>query len=169
MAAHSGHVFELAGRVGRALGLTGDALHDLTVVALLHDVGELAVPSEVLAKRGPLSDEEWRVVRSHVIHGETMAAAVADTAHLAPAVRASHERWDGAGYPDGLAGDQIPRASRITFVCDAYDAMTSERPHRAALSRDAALAEIRREAGRQFCPAAAGALVEVIAETAKPA
>ncbi len=168
MAAHSGRVFELAGRVGRALGLSGDALHDLTLVALLHDVGELSVPEELLAKKGTLSDEEWGLVSGHVIHGERMVAAVADTAHLAPAMRATHERWDGTGYPDGLAGEEIPLVSRITSVCDAYDAMTSERPYRPTLSREAAMAEIRREAGRQFCPAAARALLEVVGSACEP-
>jgi len=168
MAAHSGRVFELASRVGRMLGLSGDALHDVTLVALLHDVGELAVPEELLTEKGALSDEEWGVVSAHVIHGEKMVAAVTDTAHLASAVRATHERWDGAGYPDGLAGDEIPLASRITSVCDAYDAMTSVRPYRATLSPDAALAEIRREAGRQFCPEAAKALIAVIGGAAEP-
>jgi HD-GYP domain-containing protein (c-di-GMP phosphodiesterase class II) len=133
---------------------------EVAQVALLHDVGKLAVPHAILSKPGPLDDEEWAVMRSHPAIGADAVAEVRELAHLAPAVRASHERWDGSGYPDGLGEYDIPMASRITFVCDAYDAMTSDRPYRVARSQRIALAELLSGAGRQFCPHCAHALVD---------
>ena len=95
---------------------------------MLHDVGKIAVPSEILLKPGPLTEEEWVVMRSHAAVGGELVARIDAFAHLAPAVRASHERWDGGGYPDGLAGEQIPLAARIIAACDTYDAIVTDRP-----------------------------------------
>src|SRR2546423_9261690 len=141
-ARHSYVVLDLARRVGRRLGLARGHVAEVEQVALLHDVGKLAIPHAILCKPGPLDDAEWAPSRSHPSIGADAVAAVSELAHLAPAVRASHERWDGSGYPDGLAGYDIPIASRITFVCDAYEAMTSDRPYRAARSQLVALAEL---------------------------
>ena len=102
-------------------------------------------------------------MRTHPVHSERLIANVPELAHLAPVIRAEHERWDGGGYPDGLSGDQIPLASRITLVCDAYDAMTSDRPYRKAMSADQARAEIAAGAGTQFCPTSAQALLDILA------
>jgi HD-GYP domain-containing protein (c-di-GMP phosphodiesterase class II) len=133
-------------------------------VALLHDLGNIAVPDSILRKRGPLTDLEQVLMRQHPVVGSQIVASTPELQHLASAIRAEHERWDGVGYPDGLVADEIPLASRITFVCDAYHAMTSHRPHRQAMSRNQARAEIERCAGTQFCPMAAQALLDVLAE-----
>ena len=161
-ARHSYDVLDLARRVARTLGLAPAAVSEVEHVALLHDVGKLTVPHAVLSKAGSLNDAEWAIMRGHSAAGANAVAQVCELAHLAPAVRASHERWDGAGYPDGLARREIPIASRITFVCDAYDAMRSDRPYRAALSKPAAVVELRAGSGRQFWPRAVGALCSVL-------
>ena len=163
-ARHSYVVLDLARRVARRLGLPSGHVAEVEQVALLHDVGKLAIPHAILSKPGLLDSEEWAAMRSHPAIGADAVAEVSELAHLAPAVRASHERWDGSGYPDGLAGYDIPIASRITFVCDAYDAMTSDRPYRAARSRLVALAELLGGAGNQFCPHCANALVDELLE-----
>jgi HD-GYP domain-containing protein (c-di-GMP phosphodiesterase class II) len=131
---------------------------------MLHDIGKIAVPDTILGKPGSLTEEEWKVMRSHSAYGEQLVNDTPGLQHLAKAIRAEHERWDGGGYPDGLAGEKIPLASRITFVCDAYDAMTSDRPYRPALSPDAAKAEIVGGIGGQFCPRSARAFLEVLEE-----
>jgi HD-GYP domain-containing protein (c-di-GMP phosphodiesterase class II) len=118
------------------------------------------VPNEVLLKPGPLDDEEWRIMRSHTIIGERILRTVPGLVDIAIAVRHEHERWDGAGYPDGLAAEEIPLASRVVLVCDAFHAMTSDRPYRAALPNDVALRELRENAGTQFDPAVVHALLE---------
>ncbi len=161
-ARHSYDVLGLARCVARALGQPAAKVAEVEQVALLHDVGKLAIPHTILSKAGPLSEEEWGVMRGHAAAGADAVAQASELAHLAPAVRASHERWDGTGYPDGLAGTDIPITSRITFVCDAYDAMTSDRPYRAALSKDGAVAELRGGSGTQFCPRAVAALCAVL-------
>jgi len=122
-------------------------------------VGKIGVGEAILDKPGPLEDAEWEIVRTHPAIGGRIVASAQGLAHLAPAVRAVHERWDGRGYPDGLSGEDIPVASRIAFVCGAFRAMTSERPYREALGADPALRELERNAGSQFCPRAVGALV----------
>ena len=132
-AEHSEAVVELSTAVAEALGLTEDEIVQVSQVALLHDVGKLGVPEAILQKPGALNDAEWLILRAHPAMGERVVASIASLAHLAPAVRAEHERWDGGGYPDGLAGEHIPLASRICLACDAWHAMTSDRPYRAAL------------------------------------
>jgi HD-GYP domain-containing protein (c-di-GMP phosphodiesterase class II) len=161
---HSRGVVDHATAVGRKLGLGPDELADVEHVALLHDIGKISIPDSILNKPGRLSEEEWEVMRSHPIASERLIREVPGLDHLGPAVRAEHERWDGGGYPDGLAGEEIPLASRITLVCDAYHAMTSDRPYRRALAREVARAEIEKGIGTQFCPRAAGALLEVLDE-----
>ena len=130
---HSREVVERAGAVAALLGLSPELRGDVEKVALLHDIGKIGVPDAILHKPGPLNDEEWGTMRRHPLMGEELIAEVPGLRHLAPALRAEHERWDGRGYPDGLAGEEIPIASRITLVCDAYDAMTTDRPYREAL------------------------------------
>jgi HD domain/GAF domain len=159
---HSRAVVDRVVAVARHLGLSENDVTDVKHVALLHDIGKLSVPDAILMKDGPLTDEEWEIMRRHPIYSESMISDVPGLRHLAPMVRAEHERWDGKGYPDGLAGEAIPLASRITFVCDAYHAMTSDRPYRRALSGDAARAEISANLGTQFCPTAGGALLAVV-------
>jgi HD-GYP domain-containing protein (c-di-GMP phosphodiesterase class II) len=128
----------------------------------LHDIGKIAIPDAILTKPGPLDDEEWSFMEQHTIFGERIVAAARSLAAVASLIRSSHERWDGKGYPDGLAGDQIPLAARIILACDAFDAITSERPYSPARSPDAALEEIRECAGSQFDPRVVQALDRVI-------
>ncbi|HYF25634.1 MAG TPA: diguanylate cyclase, partial [Baekduia sp.] len=162
-ASHSRDVVALARAVAVHLGLTGNELNEVEQVALVHDIGKIAIPDAILRKPGALNADERLIMRQHPVVGAQIVAGVPTLQHLAPAVRAEHERWDGGGYPDGLAGEAIPLASRIVFVCDAFHAMTSERPYGRVLSEDEAAQELRVHAGSQFCPAAAAALLEVLA------
>jgi two-component system, cell cycle response regulator len=135
---------------------------EVELVAVLHDVGKLAVDPHILDWPGPLDEHQRERVRRHTIEGEEMLAGVAGLEHLAPAVRATHEAWDGSGYPDGLYGDQIPLSARIVSVVDAYDAMTSERAYRQPLPRREVLRRLRFGAGRQFDPRVVGTLLSVV-------
>lgn len=125
---------------------------------LLHDVGKIGVPERILGKPGPLTEDEWVVMRSHPDTGARLVEPLGLPQTVVEVVRHHHERWDGLGYPDGLAGEEIPLAARIFAVCDALDAMTSERPYRDPLPHSIAYARVRREAGRQFDPAVIAAL-----------
>ena len=148
--AHGDEVAQLAERVALRMGLGPEQARDVRHAAMLHDVGKVAVPSEILLKPGPLTREEWEVMRQHVVVGGELLERVEAFSHLAPIVRASHERWDGEGYPDGLSGEGIPLAARIVAACDTYDAIVTERPYRPAGSKKTAIAELRRVAGRQL-------------------
>ena len=159
---HSQAVVGHAGAVARDLGLSASEVRKVELAALLHDIGKIAIPDAILGKAGPLTDEEWEVMRTHPIASERLIGNVPQLADLATVIRSEHERWDGNGYPDGLAGEQIPLASRITLVCDAYHAMTSDRPYRKAMSAERARAEVAAGAGTQFCPTAAEALLRVV-------
>jgi two-component system, cell cycle response regulator len=152
-------VGSLAAEVGRMLGLRRDELEELDRAAQLHDLGKLAVPDEILSKPGPLDEREWAFVRQHTIVGERILRASPALRSVATVVRASHENWDGSGYPDGLAGEDIPLASRIIRACNAFVAMTSQRPYREAMSLEEALEELERCAGTEFDPTVARVLV----------
>jgi HD-GYP domain-containing protein (c-di-GMP phosphodiesterase class II) len=164
-ASHEQQVAELAERVAVRLGAPGSRARDVRYAALLHDVGKVAVPSEILLKAGPLNDAEWITMKTHAAVGGELVARIDAFAHLAPAVRASHERWDGAGYPDGLAGEEIPLAARIIAACDTYEAMVTDRPYRKALSVAEALAELQRVSGSQLDGAVVEALLEELGLT----
>jgi HD-GYP domain-containing protein (c-di-GMP phosphodiesterase class II) len=151
-ACHGEDVAELVERVALRMSLSGSEAHDARHAAMLHDIGKVAVPSEILLKPGPLTEKEWVTMRTHAAIGGELVGRIDAFAHLAPAVRASHERWDGNGYPDGLAGEQIPLAARIISACDTYDAIVTDRPYRAARSPQEACAELRRVAGTQLDP-----------------
>src|SRR5215218_4899902 len=168
-AAHSEAVLELALEVAAELGVGGEDATSVGQVALLHDIGKVGVPDAILQKPGGLTGPEWDVMREHPAIGAQIVGAIGSLSHLAPAVRAEHERWDGGGYPDGLAGEAVPLASRICFVCDAWHAMTSDRPYRRALTADEARAEIERHAGTQFCPTTVAALARVLDREASSA
>ncbi len=157
--AHLDGVGSLACEVGGMLGLRRDELDELARAAQLHDLGKLAVPDEILNKPGPLDEREWAFVRQHTIVGERILRASPALRSVASVVRSSHESWDGTGYPDGLTGEDIPLASRIVCACDAYVAMTSNRPYREALSPGDALNELMRLAGEQFDPTVVRVLV----------
>jgi HD-GYP domain-containing protein (c-di-GMP phosphodiesterase class II) len=141
-----------------------DALEatEAELVAVLHDVGKLAVDPHILDWPGPLDEHQRERVRRHTIEGEEMLAAISGLEHFAPAVRATHEAWDGSGYPDGLHGHQIPLSARIVSVVDAYDAMTSQRAYRQPLPRREVLRRLRFGAGRQFDPNVVGTLLALV-------
>lgn len=157
---HVDGVTELCEVVGRALGLDDNRMESLRHAATLHDIGKAAIPDAILHKPGPLSDEEWSFMRRHTVIGERILAAAPSLQSAAGFVRASHERFDGGGYPDGLAGQAIPLEARIICVCDAYDAMVSDRPYRAAMSVTEAVAELRRCAHGQFDPGVVAELTQ---------
>jgi putative nucleotidyltransferase with HDIG domain len=159
---HSEAVVQLAGQVAGELSLDADLVRDVEQVALLHDIGKLGIPDAVLHKPGPLNDGEWALMKTHPTVGANIVRAIPSLAHLAAMVEAEHERWDGGGYPAGLAGSHIPGGARIILACDAYDAMTTDRPYRAAMAADAARAELRAHAGSQFDPAVIAALDRVL-------
>ncbi|MDP9189121.1 MAG: diguanylate cyclase [Actinomycetota bacterium] len=158
LGAHGDSVAALAVAVGEQIGMQAGALQALRWAAELHDVGKIAIPDAILDKTGPLNDEEWEFMRQHTVLGERILSAATSLGSLGRIVRSSHERWDGGGYPDGLEGEQIPLAARIVFVCDAYDAMTSERRYAKPRTGAEAIAELRANAGTQFDPAVVEAL-----------
>jgi HD-GYP domain-containing protein (c-di-GMP phosphodiesterase class II) len=166
-AAHGEDVAELAERVALRMGLNASRARDVRYAAMLHDVGKIAVPSEILHKPGPLDDAEWKVMRSHAAAGGELVERIDAFAHLAPAVRSSHERWDGGGYPDGLAGERIPLAARIIAACDTYDAIVTDRPYRAGRTPAEAVAELRRVAGTQLDEQVVAALLRELADGAQ--
>lgn len=159
---HSRHVVELVLGVADALELGPADRRDAEFVALLHDVGKIRVPSEIINKPGPLTPEERAVIELHTIDGEQMLERVGGLlGHVGRLVRSCHEHWDGNGYPDRLAGEQIPLVARVVCACDAYSAMTTDRPYRAARTSDAALAELQRCSGTQFDPHVVDAITRV--------
>jgi diguanylate cyclase (GGDEF)-like protein len=153
----------LAEAVGEELGLSGRQLHHIRQAAELHDIGKVAVPRAILDKPGRLDAEEWAFIARHTLIGERILGAAIALRPVARLVRSSHERWDGNGYPDGLAGEEIPLGARIVTACDAYDAMTSDRPYQASLDPAEALEELRRCAGTQFDPDVVAAFCRVSA------
>jgi putative nucleotidyltransferase with HDIG domain len=156
---HSNEVAELAVKVGARLGMAGVELERLRYGALLHDVGKIGVPGELLRKPGPLSDAERERMNEHTAIGARMLERIPFLAPVAPLVRSAHERYDGGGYPDGLAGEEIPRGAMVIATCDAFHAMTSDRSYRRAIPQELAVAELRNHAGSQFDPAVAEALI----------
>ena len=162
--AHVADVSSLALRVGERLGLGRDELHELRLVAELHDVGKLAIPDVVLQKAGPLEGNEWSFIHSHTVIGQRILSAAPALLLVGDIVRSTHENWDGSGYPDKLAGEAIPLAARIVFACDAYSAMTTDRPYAAARSGEEAVAELRRCSGKQFDPQVVELLCAVLAD-----
>jgi HD-GYP domain-containing protein (c-di-GMP phosphodiesterase class II) len=161
-AEHSEDVVRLACAVGRLLGLEPASLVELEFAARLHDVGKIRVPDAVLHKPGPLDQDEYETIKCHAAWGGETLSGIPGLEAVATVVRFHHERWDGAGYPDCIAGARIPLASRIIGACDAYAAMTADRPYRDAMDPDDALAEVCSKAGTQFDPAVVDALAEVI-------
>jgi two-component system, cell cycle response regulator len=160
--AHLRGTAELALTVGRELGMDAEELDELARAAELHDVGKMAIPDAILEKPGPLDETEWSFMRRHTIIGERILLAAPALRPVARLVRASHERWDGTGYPDELEGEEIPLGARLVAVCDAFHAMTTERPYRVPLGRAEALAELHRCAGTQFDPGVVEAFARVL-------
>ena len=166
---HSSDVMSLARGVARRLGLSPDECEIVARAAELHDIGKMAIPDAILSKPGPLDDREWRFMRRHTIIGEDILNAAPALQPVAALVRASHERWDGTGYPDGTAGEDIPEGARIVAVCDAFSAMVQDRPYQPGLTVREAVAEIERCAGEHFDPRVVSAFAAEIGSEAVPA
>jgi HD-GYP domain-containing protein (c-di-GMP phosphodiesterase class II) len=163
---HCRSVVELATAVGQEMKLKPDDLQELEIAALLHDVGKIAIPKEILNKPARLTEAEFELMKTHTVEGQALLDRIGGRlARVGTIVRSCHERWDGRGYPDGLLGEEIPLPARIVFCCDAYSAMTTNRPYRKAMSRDDAVAELRGNAGSQFEPRIVDALVRVLDDT----
>ena len=146
--------------MGRRLGMNTEQLDELGRAAELHDIGKVGIPDAILEKPGVLDAGEWEFIHQHTILGERILSAAPALRPVAKIVRASHERWDGRGYPDGLSGEDIPLAARIVAVCDAYEAITGERCYRPARSDEEARAVLLEEAGHQFDPVVVEAFLE---------
>jgi HD-GYP domain-containing protein (c-di-GMP phosphodiesterase class II) len=150
---HTRGVTQLALDVADQLGLDESAKRNVEFGAILHDVGKIAIPKRIINKRGPLDEREWALIKTHTIEAQRMLDRIGGLmSGIGAIVRSAHERYDGEGYPDGLAGDAIPIESRIIFACDAFNAITTDRPYRKARSEEAAIAELRKNAGTQFDP-----------------
>jgi HD-GYP domain-containing protein (c-di-GMP phosphodiesterase class II) len=150
---HTVRVMDLSQHLGEELGLNAVTLNELKHGASLHDLGKLTIPDAVLRKPGRLDAEEWVLMQTHAHNGYAIASRIPTLARAAlDVIRHHHERWDGTGYPDRLAGEAIPLLARIFAVCDVYDALTSERPYKSAWTHEAALEELRAQRGRQFDP-----------------
>lgn len=166
-AEHSDDVVTLSEAIADRLNVPDRDKRDIAAAAALHDIGKVAVPPEILNKPGKLTAGEWRVIRRHTLEGEQILATVPEISRVATIVRSCHERYDGLGYPDGLAGERIPLAARIVFCADAFHAMRCDRPYRAGRPAAEAIAELKANAGSQFDPVVVAALCEVYEKAAR--
>ena len=163
---HSQRLQNMCAQLGEASGLSNLRLDDLRLLAKFHDIGKIGIPDQVLFKAGPLTDEEWIQMRRHSEIGNRIARHIPDLSAIAGLILHHHERWDGKGYPLGLAGSDIPLESRILSLADAYDAMTNDRPYRKALSHETAIAEIRKNRGIMFDPTLTDLFLKLYQKTA---
>lgn len=162
---HTRQVADLAAHVAAKLGLTPSQQRKVEFGAMLHDVGKIAISKRIINKPGKLDHREWEIMETHTLEGQRMLDQIGGLmSEIGAVVRWSHERWDGRGYPDGIAGERIPIESRIVFCCDAFDAMTTDRPYRRAMSEEAALEELRANSGTQFDPRVVQALEACLRE-----
>jgi putative nucleotidyltransferase with HDIG domain len=159
---HAQTIADFALAVGEELGVSGRELRAIRMGALLHDVGKIGIPEAILNKPGPLTDDEFTVMKRHTVIGADIISGIPGMEEVVGLVRSSHERWDGRGYPDGLQGAEVPRGAYVIAVCDAYHAMVEDRVYRKAMSHEGAFAELRRCSGSQFMPAAVDALIAVV-------
>ena len=160
---HTRGVFELSVDVAVAMELTAVQRRNVEFGALLHDIGKIMLPKELINKPGPLTEDEWDVIRTHTVEGQRILEEIGGLmSEIGGIIRSAHERWDGTGYPDGLRAEEIPIESRVVFCCDAYNAMTTDRPYRRARPPAAALAELRANSGTQFDPDVVEALARVV-------
>jgi diguanylate cyclase (GGDEF)-like protein len=159
---HTGHVAQLASEVARSLGLQGESLERIALAGQLHDIGKIAIPDSILAKPDRLTEDEWIFIKRHTLIGERIVGAAPALAAVGTLIRSSHERWDGAGYPDRLSTDEIPLGARIIFACDSYDSMTTDRPYQRGISEAEARDELLRNAGSQFDPGVVQALLRAL-------
>jgi hypothetical protein len=160
---HTRGVVELAGETAAQLGLMASARRNVELAALLHDVGKITIPKEIINKQGGLTDQEWALIKTHTVEGQQMLDQIGGLmSEIGGIIRSAHENFDGSGYPDGLRGERIPMESRVILCCDAFNAMTTDRPYRKGRAPDAALAELRAHAGSQFDPRVVEALAMVV-------
>jgi hypothetical protein len=159
---HARWITDMSLEVGHALGLEGPELKRLELGALFHDIGKIGIPTDILSKPGPLTDQEWAIVKAHPEMGERILAPIERLGDVRRIIRHCHEHYDGSGYPDGKAGDDIPIESRIILVVDAFHAMTSDRPYRKGMSKQRALTILKEEAGKQFDPHVVGIFLQLI-------
>ena len=152
----------LSKELGQALRLKDEDLVSLELVSTLHDIGKISIDRNILTKGGKLTEEEWAEIRRHPEVGYRIAQTVPELRRIAEYILCHHERWDGKGYPGGLSGESIPLLSRIIAIVDSYDAMTQDRSYRKAMTKEAAIEEIRRNAGTQFDPVIAGIFIEQV-------
>ena len=165
---HTERVTALTLHLARTLGVAEEDLEHIRRGAILHDVGKIAIPDRILLKPGPLTEEEWQVMKRHPVYAHEWLSGIPFLRKALDIPYAHHERWDGTGYPRGLRGEAIPLSARIFAVADVYDALTSDRPYRKAWPREKALAYLQEEAGRQFDPQVVEAFLALMAETAPP-
>jgi putative nucleotidyltransferase with HDIG domain len=158
---HTQRVTAFASLIGQQLELSAKEMHLIRVGTPLHDIGKIGIDDKILKKESKLTFEEFEIMKTHTTKGATILGQIAELADAIPIVRSHHERWDGGGYPDGLAGEKIDRLARIVAVADAFDAMTSDRPYRKGMAAESAFAEIERMAGKQFDPVAAAAFLAI--------
>ncbi len=158
---HTMRLRAIVTRLAKALDLSRAVIDDLALLAALHDIGKIAIPDDILNKPGPLTEEEWTIMKRHPEIGYRIARTSPELVSIAEYILSHHERWDGKGYPRGLVGENIPLPARLLSVADAFDAMTSDRPYRKAMSAQQALAELERNAGTQFDPDVVAAFVEM--------
>jgi putative nucleotidyltransferase with HDIG domain len=161
---HTDRVAAIATAIAARLGMDGADLEAIEIAALLHDIGKIGIPENILHKPGRLDDAEWEIMKTHTVIGEQILREVDLHPFVRQVARSSHERFDGNGYPDRLSGDEIPLAARIVLVADAFDALTSDRPYRPGRSAQAALTELESNVGTQFCPRVFEAFEEVVGE-----
>ena len=160
--AHTDRCSWYAAKLAHEMGLKDDETSVVRLASLLHDIGKLAVPDDVLCKPGPLNEEEWAQMKQHPTSALHVLSQIHSISDATPAILHHHEHFDGSGYPDGLAGDDIPIASRILLVTDAFDAMTTDRPYRKAMSVETAIKELRDNSGSQFDPDTVEALLRIL-------
>jgi diguanylate cyclase (GGDEF)-like protein len=164
---HAERLKEISLKIAKGLGLSAKQMDELELLAVLHDIGKVAIKESILLKPGPLTEEEWAEMKKHPEIGYRIAQSTPELASIAEYILCHHERWDGRGYPRGIKGEEIPLLSRILAVADAYDAMTSDRPYRKAMGREEALAELERNAGMQFDPEVVSAFIESCCQSDK--
>jgi len=149
---HGERMGELAIKLGKEVGLKDYELHELEILAILHDIGKVGIPDAILFKPGPLSKEEWEAMKRHCEIGARISRGIPEIASISQDILYHHEWWDGSGYPEGLKGDAIPIKARIISIVDAYDSMRSKRPYKRVLTKKEAIEELKKFAGKQFDP-----------------
>jgi len=161
---HSARVTEMAVKLAKSLGVSGSDLDDFYRGALIHDIGKMAIPDSILLKKGELTEDEWKVVKKHPLHAKNLLENIPYLKLALTIPYSHHERWDGSGYPNGLAGENIPFAARIFAVVDVWDALTSDRPYRDAWSEDKTIAYLQEESGQLFDPQIVAKFLRLLAE-----